>query len=91
MSRILDALFILFKGRKALVAKDKNKLPTTFAKETEKYFHEDIEGVAKEELDFDTFQTVSLPNSNKLVTARNKKTKEIQGVRMLIKKEEKKK
>lgn len=62
---------------------------TKLDKVTDNYEHHDIDGVAKEDLDFDTFQTVSLPNGNKLVTARNKKTKELQGVRLLVKKEQK--
>ena len=69
------------------MAKEQEDLPTTKAKETDRYIHEDIEGINKADLDFDTFQTVSLPNGNKMVTAKNKKTGEIQGVRVLIKKD----
>jgi len=87
MGRLGDALFILRHGAKAFMTKKTDELPSTFAKETDNYTHLDIEGVVKEDLDLDTFSTVSLPNGNKLVTAKNRKTKETQGVRMLIKKD----
>jgi len=87
MGRLTDALVVLFKGTEAFMTEKKNEVVTTFVKETEEYTHEDIAGIEVDDLDMDSFKTVSFPNGNKLVTAKNKKNGQIQGIRMLIKKE----
>lgn len=68
------------------MTKPKDDLPTTFVKETEEYTHEDIDGIKDADFDEETFKTVSLPNGNKLVVAKNRKTKLLEGVRLLIRK-----
>lgn len=72
-----------------IMGKDKS-IKTKGAKETDKYVHEDIEGVVHEDLDMDSFKTVTIPNNdNKIVVARNKKSGELQAVRLLFAKEKK--
>ena len=86
MNRFLAAIYILFNGVEKFMGKKNKELPATFAKGTDNYSHFDIEGIVKEDLDLNSFKTVSMPNGNKLVTARNTKTGEIQGIRLLVKK-----
>ena len=90
MNRFLAIFYILFKGTEKLVSKE-NEVKSSYVKETEKFRHEDIEGVDVNDLDMDSFQTVSFPSGHKLVTAKNKKTNERQGIRFLIPVEKKKK
>jgi len=90
MNRFLAIFYILFKGTEKLVSKE-NEVKSSYVKETEKFRHVDIEGVDVNDLDMDSFQTVSFPSGHKLVTAKNKKTNERQGIRFLIPVEKKKK
>ena len=70
---------------------DKKNIKTSTVKETKDYIHEDIEGVDIEEVDMESFKTVNIPNGNKIVIARNKKSGELQAVRFLIAKPKEKK
>lgn len=90
MNRIKGMFIVLFQGVEKLVAKE-NEVKSSFVKETDKYRHEDVDGVDVEDLDMDSFQTVSFPKGHKLVTAKNKKTGEVQGIRFLIPLEKKQK
>lgn len=87
MSRIADALYILFKGTESFMAKtgkDGKEMKTTFVKETERYTHEDVPGVNHDDLDVESFRTVSFPTGYKLVVAKNKKTNKLDAVRFLV-------
>lgn len=68
------------------MTKSKDDIETTFIHETSEYYHEDIDGVKDADFELESFKTVSLPNGNKLVVAKNKKTKALEGVRILIRK-----
>lgn len=68
------------------MTKPKDDIPSTFIHDTERYTHEDIDGIKDADFDPESFKTVSLPNGNKLVVAKNTKTKKLEGVRILIRK-----
>lgn len=58
-----------------------NKKPI---KITDEYEHHDLDEVNTSDLDADSFKTVHLPGGAKLVTAKEKTTNKVRGVRILI-------
>lgn len=82
---ITDAIYTLFNGWEALMSKKIEKeVKTVKIKEGEEYVHEDVEGIDWDDIDMDSFKTVSFPKGHKLVTARTKKEKTLVGVRFLL-------
>jgi len=60
-----------------------DEVKTNKSKETENYEHLDLE-FNMEEIDQESFKTVSLGDGKKLVIGRNTKTDELQGLKFLL-------
>jgi hypothetical protein len=64
------------------------KFDTREAKSTAKYDHHDLEGVDIADIDQSTIRTVNMPNGNKLLIGKNTKTGTLDGLRLLVAKDE---